>query len=209
MRLFRRRETLNEQLLREAGVTPVEPAVAAAPEAARTDLPDGPVPWFPDGLRTTMELGGPGIPGVRGGPYLPQADDALVTLEADVRGDAIQFVTLPDGSLLVEQQEGDDDLSAFASAVETDLSPPYRARARRQEGTLWAVGAVELDVRALPGLPGDEIVVSRREGSAETLVDGSAHAPLPTLEALAEDEEFAIQAERLDGDWWELQVSAL
>lgn len=120
MRLFRRRETLNEQLLREAGVV-AEPVAAPAPEP---ELPDGPVPWFPDGLRRSRLGGGLGIPGIR----------------------------------------------------------------------------------AVPGLPGEQIVVTRRDGTAQTLVDGAAHPPLAALDAIAEDEDFA---ERLDGDWWELQVSAL
>jgi hypothetical protein len=214
--LFRRRETPNEQLLREAGLSAgstaapaAQPPATAADEAA--ELPDGPVPWFPTGMRETMRLGaGLALPGLYGGgPYLPRADDAVVTLAADVRGGAIQFVTLPDGSLLVEEQEGDEDLSPFAAAVEAELPPPYRARARRQEGTLWAVGVARLDVRELPGLPGDAITVTRRGDVEETLVDGAPHSPLPRLAALADDVEFALQAERLDGDWWELQVSAL
>jgi hypothetical protein len=185
LRLFGRRETLNEQLLREAGA-------AGEPAGATTPAPEPPSP-FP---------GPPAAAPWRGGPVPPRVEDVIATVEAHLRGDAIRFVALPDGSLLVEEQEGEDDLSALAAAVERDVRPPYRARARRHEHDVWAVGATAIDVRALPGLPGDEITAT----AAETLVDGKPHAPLAPLTGLGGD---VVHAERLDGDWWELEVSEL
>ena len=66
--------------------------------------------------------------------------DAVVTAETSrVRSDEAEFVTLPDGELVVES--GDGDMSPLADAVEEALAPPYRAIAVRQGQTQWAVAA--------------------------------------------------------------------
>src|SRR5438067_689471 len=84
--------------------------------------------------RVEVELGVTGL-------YRPRAADAVVTVDApDVEGDAVTFVSLPDGTLLVEDG-GDSPLDALAAAVEQQVTSPYRARAVRRGETLWAVEA--------------------------------------------------------------------
>src|SRR5439155_312747 len=71
--------------------------------------------------------------------------DAIVTAEApDVDGNEVAFVTLPDGSLLVEEEKGNAALDPLAQAVEGELTPPYRVHAVRQTERLWAVSALRI-----------------------------------------------------------------
>ena len=121
MSLFRRKP-LHEQLAEEGGL--VEPT--AAP------LFTGVIP----------ETGIHGIPRER--QY-----DAVVTVEApDVEGASALFVALEDGSLLVEEGEG--DLTALADAIEQEMARPYRATGIHRGGARWAVAAHGLRVLELP-----------------------------------------------------------
>jgi hypothetical protein len=121
----------------------------------------------------------------------PGEYDAVLTVEApDVAGDAVGFATLPNGDVIVDT-DGDADLSPFADAVEQTLEPPYRVIARRGEGGLWSVAARVIDVR----------------------VDGEPwQGHIPALERAgeaADGEDYVVQAERLDGDLWEVRASPL
>jgi hypothetical protein len=100
----RREETLNEQLLREAGLDGVQDDEPAPPEPAPE--PADPYAGTSDVL-TTAEA--PGLP-----------------------GDAVEFAALPSGDLVFVGDVGDADLSPLAEAVERELKPPYRAHGRRQ-----------------------------------------------------------------------------
>src|SRR5437660_1429061 len=52
--------------------------------------------------------------------------DLVATVAApEIQGDAVDFVALPDGSLLVEEEQGDANLEPLATAVEQKLQPPY------------------------------------------------------------------------------------
>jgi len=87
--------------------------------------------------------------------------------------------------------------------VEEQLPPPYRARAARQRGDLWAVQARKIDVIRLRNAPdGDSI-----ELTGDTLlVDGAREfGSVPELEGLGD----IVRAERLDGDLWEVRASPL
>jgi hypothetical protein len=174
--LFRRKEPLHERLAREGGL--IEPEPAAEPRA----------PW--------REVAIHGIQ--RGREW-----DATVTAEApDIDGDAATFVVLPDGSVLVEEGP-DSSLQPLADAVEEQLPPPYRARAARQRGDLWAVQARKIDVIRLRNAPdGDSIELTRDM----LLVDGAREfGSVPELEGLGD----IVRAERLDGDLWEVRASPL
>jgi hypothetical protein len=131
----------------------------------------------------------------------PREWDVTTTVAADIEGDAAQFVALPDGTLVI--QEGADDLQALADAVEESLPPPYRARAARQNETLWAVQARRLQVIELAeGPDGDSLVVTA-EG---VVMDGERRfGAVPELQALGD----VVRAERVDGDLWEYQVETL
>jgi hypothetical protein len=195
---FFRRETLNQQLLREAGLLPEQQAepVEAAPVEAR--------PFAPSPQES--------FAGIHG-RHRPREADVFVTADApEIDGDMVQFVALPDGSLLVEDG-GDSPLDPLATAVESELRAPYRARAVRQSESLWAIEAKRLQVVSLPDAPGgDAIDVTRTEDGTETSVDGRRiFGTIPALEALGERQgrDFAVHAERLDGDLWEVRAAPL
>ncbi|HEY8029727.1 MAG TPA: hypothetical protein VIE38_09490 [Gaiellaceae bacterium] len=178
MSLFRRKESLHERLAREGGLTAPEPR---APEAS-------PAPPREVGIH---------------GMQRPREWDATQMVEAPgIEGDAATFVVLPDGSVLVEEGS-DSSLQQLADAIEQELQPPYRARAARQRGDLWAVQARKIEVVQLRNPPeGDSIELTRDS----LLVDGeSAFGSVPELEGRGD----VVRAERLDGNMWEVRASAL
>jgi hypothetical protein len=134
--------------------------------------------------------------------------DAVATTEApDAAGDSARFVGLEDGSLLIE--EGDGDLTALADAIEHELARPYRATAVRRGETTWAVAAHRLRVIELPEPGGDEVELALRGEDKTLVVDGNrSFGTMPELEQLA-DGDAVIRANRLDGTLWEVRVDPL
>jgi hypothetical protein len=196
--LFRRRnETLNEQLMPEAGLDPAR-AAAAAP------APPG-SPTFSAG---DIHLGWRGR--VRSGP--PEWD-AVVTVNAPApSGSEVAFTTLPNGDVIVEQDEEDGDLSALADALEKKIAPPYKALGARHENELWTVGAKRILVAEVALAEGDAIELIKNDDLRETRVDGEpSNARVPELEQLGEQEgpNYCVEATRIDGDFWEVEASAL
>jgi hypothetical protein len=189
MPLFRRREPLHARLAREGGLQ-------LRPQPEELD-PRPPL------LET-------GIHGVQ----RPRSWDATLAAEVDgIDAEEAVFVSLPDGTLLVEEGP-DTSLEPLADAVEQELRPPYRARAVRRGESLWAVQARRIEVIELPDAPpGDALDLTRTaEGSSELRVDGErVFGTLPALEerGAREGAEFAVHAERLEGDVWEVRASAL
>jgi hypothetical protein len=198
VRFFRRQETLNQQLMREAGLLPEQQAdhIEASPVETRPAVPSP-----QDSLA-----------GIHG-RHRPREADVFVTADTpEIDGDVVQFVALPDGSLLVEDG-GDSPLDPLATAVESELRAPYRARAVRQSESLWAIEATRLELVSLPDAPGgDAIDVTRTDEGTTTSVDGQRiFGTIPALEELGEQQgrDFAVHAERLDGDLWEVRAAAL
>jgi hypothetical protein len=196
--LRRRKETLNEQLMREAGIDP----------AAALGDPPPPAPLEPPRsvLSTVGVVDGSGVG--------PKDWDAAVTVTAPaLAGDRVEFTTIPNGDLIVDDESGDADLSPLADAVERRVAPPYRAVAARQDGDLWAVGAKRIEIARIPLAQGDKLELSRHGAEEELRVDGepSGAAPPPELERLgaAAGESFYVQASRIDGDLWEVRATAL
>jgi hypothetical protein len=179
--LFRRSKPLHERLAEEGGLV----------ERPTRPLFTGVIP----------EAGIHGIPRER--QY-----DAVVTAAArEVPGAAAQFVGLEDGSLLLE--EGDGDLTPLADAIEQELPRPYRAHAVRRGEAQWAVAGRRLRVVRLPEPGGDEVELAVRGEDRTLVVDGNrAFGTMPELEALA-DGDAVIRAARLDGDLWEIRVDPL
>jgi len=177
-----RRKPLHQRLAEEGGL--VEPATAAPPFT-------GVIP----------ETGIHGIPRER------QYDAVITTAAPDAQGDSARFVGLEDGSLLIE--EGDGDLAALADAIEQEVARPYRATAVRRGETTWAVAAHKLRVVQLPEPGGDEIELVLRGEDKTLVVDGNrAFGTLPELERLAPG-DAVIRAARLDGTLWEVRVDPL
>ena len=204
MGFFRRGETLNERMLREAGLERTGDDL----DAGRPPAPLDPVLSF---RRQFDSLGG-GLAG-SGLPQRARRWDAVVTAEApDVAGNEVDFVTLPGGSLLVEEEEGNAALDPLAQAVESELAPPYRAHAVRQTDQLWAVSAVRIQVAKLEA-DGDVIELTQTSDGKAVRVDGMpVFGSIPELERLGEaaaGSAYAVHAERLDADLWEVRVAAL
>lgn len=199
MGLFRKRnETYNQQMLREAGLDRV---VFNEPEEPEPSPSADPPPFHSD----------------RGGPLdrgLPRGWDAATTVTAPgLSGDSIRFITLSSGDVIIEEEEGDADVSALADAIEARTEPPYRAVASRQSGDLWGVGAKRIEVTQFSFPDGDELELTQTGGESELRVDGEASdAATPVeLQRLGEREgdDFCVAATRIDGDFWEVRVSAL
>lgn len=138
--------------------------------------------------------------------------DAVVTADApEVEGDRVEFVALPDGSLLVESEEGDAALDPLAAAVEEQLAPPYRAQAVRQTESLWAVSARKIEVARFDA-EGDQLELTQTPEGKTLRVDGMpAFGSVPALERLGDavGNAFAIEARRLDADLWEVRAAPL
>jgi hypothetical protein len=145
--------------------------------------------------------------GIHGIPRERQYD-AVATSEApDAQGDAERFVGLEDGSLLIEEGEG--DLTALADAIEQEIARPYRATAVRRGETRWAVAAHSLRVVQLPEPGGDEIELVLNGEEKTLVVDGNrSFGTMPELEQLANG-NAVIRAARLDGTSWEVRVDPL
>jgi hypothetical protein len=128
-------------------------------------------------------------------------------------GDEVEFTSLPDGTLLVDESIPEGALSPVADAVEQSLSPPYRARAVRSEGDRWAVAANRIDVVEVAEEIEGDVVSLVVQGEQRTLLidERPAWVDVPTLEsyALARHREFVLQAERLEGALWAIKVNAL
>ena len=182
MGLFRRSKPLHERLAEEGGLV----------ERPTRPLFTGSIP----------EAGIHGIPRER--EY-----DAVVSAEAGgIDGSEVRFVALPDGSLVVDEEQGEGDLTPLAQAVEAHLAPPYRALAVRKSGEMWAVAARRTEVVEVEAA-GDEIELVRRGDERTLVIDGErAFGTIPELEALA-DGDAVVRATRLDGDLWDVRVDRL
>ena len=181
MSLFRRSKPLHERLAEEGGLV----------ERQAGPLFTGVIPEA----------------GIHGVPRERQYDAVATTDAPDASGSSARFVALEDGSLLVEDGEG--DLTALADAIEQEVSRPYRATAVRRGGETWAVAAHRLRVVELPEPGGDEIELVLRGDEKTLVVDGNrSFGTMPELEALAEG-NAVVRAARLDGTLWEVRVDQL
>ncbi len=150
-----------------------------------------------------------GEPGVHGVPRAREWDTVATVEVAGIKGDAVHFVALPDGSLVVEEDEPDGSLAPLADAVEEEIAAPYRAEAVRREGNLWAVAARRVQVAELPGLAGDELELTVRGQERSLRLDGErVFGLVPSLERLIQSDSV-VRGERIDGDLWEIRVDAL
>jgi hypothetical protein len=182
-----RREPLHERLAREAGL------------GAQHEPP-------PHDVRPRW-----GIVAIHGLHRLREWDAVGSVVLPELGGEELEFVTLPDRTVVVEEEIPDDALSALAGAVEASIEPPYRARAVRREGGVWAVAGRAIDVAEVRGLDGEELELAVRGGDRTLVVDGEqAFGTVPALEAFgAELEAYVVRASRLDGDLFEIELSAL
>ena len=140
--------------------------------------------------------------------------DAVVTAEApELDAAGVDFVVLPDGTLLVDGDFPDGALDPLAAAVEEELEPPYRAEAVQKEDAVWAVAATKIDVVALdPALEGEELEYSVHGEERTLVLDGRpAFGPVAELDAVAGKrfDSFVVRGVRLDEELWEVRVEPL
>ncbi len=162
------------------------------------------------------------LPG-SGGPRRPPWDDAgihglhrlrewdaVLTVAAEAPGDELAYVALDDRVVIESDEELPEEVTA---AFEGRLDPPYRVVGVRRADALWALGARRIETAEVPGLEGDEIALAVGEEGTTLLVDGvQRFGSIPALENLARDRGlawYALHAVRVDGDVWELRVTAL
>ena len=109
--------------------------------------------------------------------------DVVATVDADLGGNEVHFVALPDGTLVVDEEVPDGALVPLAEAVEATIGPPYRAEGVRRDERTWSVGARRISVAAYPEQEADEL---------ELVEDGRV-----------------VLGRRLDGDLFEVEVTQL
>jgi len=140
--------------------------------------------------------------------------DVVTTVSAHGLADPeLEFVALPDGSLLAGDAQPEAALRPLADAVERELQPPYRAQGVNRGGGLWAVAARGIEVLELPQLSGEELSLVVGPGGERTLtVDGMpSFAAVPELDRLASARfrSYVVHGERLLGELWEIQLAPL
>jgi hypothetical protein len=152
-----------------------------------------------------------GVTGIHGVPR-PRRWDAVASAEAPgLTGDEVHFVTLPNGDLVVDEDEPPDTLAPLADAVEQTLEAPYRAEAVRQNEDVWAVAARRIAVASFRA-DGDELELVASEGGRALTVDGvRVFGSVPELERIgqAQGEQYVVRASRLDGEAWEIEADPL
>jgi hypothetical protein len=196
--LFRRKqETLNEQLLREAGLDPAQ-HLGDPPPPSPLEPPPSVISTL--GLPHDLRLG-------------PKDWDVTVAVTAPgLAGDRIEFTTIPSGDVIVDEETGDADLTPLADAVEKKIEPPYRAVAARQNADLWGVGAKRIEVATFALAEGDTVELSENDGEREVRVDiEPSDVEIPELARLGEQvgADYTIEAKRIDGDLWEIRATPL
>ena len=185
MGFFRRAKPLHEQLAEQADLD-IGAAEADGEAGQRTPsrlaglmhgLADGFLSAPPDEFGRPSPFGEVALHGVP----RPREWDTIVTVAAELPGDEVHFTSLPDGTLLVEEDVPDGALNPLAEAIEASLAAPYRAEAVRRDDAVWAVGAKRIQVRPFAGHEGDEL----------ELVEAG----------------LIVIGRRLDGDLFEIEVS--
>ena len=187
---FFRRERLHERLAREGGLD--EPA--PAPEPIDVGPPE------------------PGLPGYHG-MQRPRRWDAVVMAEApELPGKEVTFVVLDDGSVILDEELPEPAVEPIAEELDPLIDAPYRVEAVRRHGDVWAAAARRVDVVELPGAEGEHVTLTMQGGTKSFAVDGHLEfGTIPELERFASEryDSYVADANRLDGDLWEVRVSPL
>jgi hypothetical protein len=185
--LFRRTKPLHEQLAEQADLDVVAEDGEGEPRRRTPSRLAGLMHGLADGFLSAPpdEFGRPspfGEVALHGVPR-PREWDTIVAVPAELPGGEVHFTSLPDGTLLVEEDVPDGALGPLADAIEGSISPPYRAEGVRRNDVVWAVGARRIQVRSFPGHDEDEL-------------------------ELVEDGQFVV-GRRLDGDLFEVRVAPI
>lgn len=153
-----------------------------------------------------------GEPGIHGVPRARRWDTVASAEAPALKGDTVHFVSLADGTLVVDEDEPDGALASLADAVEQAIPPPYRAEGVRKGPETWAVAASRIAIAQIPGLTGEQAeLTSTREGRVLRIDGRTTMGSSRELERLGETEgtEYVVLAKRLDGELWEVEATAL
>ena len=153
-----------------------------------------------------------GEPGIHGVPRARKWDVVATAEAPGLRGDAVHFVTLPDGTVVVDEDEPDGALAPLADAVETRLQPPYSAEAVRHTESTWGVAARRIRVVEDSSIDGEEAQLVVTAAETQLTVDGVPRiARAPGLQRAGEEHgsEYVVRARRIDGDLWETEAAPL
>jgi len=187
-----RRERLHERLAREGGLSDQVPERVAEP------LDVGPP--------------APGVPGYHG-VQRPRRWDAVVMVEApELVGDELAFVVLPDGSVIIDDDLPEPAIEPLAEELDNVVDAPYRVEAVRRNGQVWAAAARRIEVLAIPGVDGEELMLTMQDGTKTLAIDGRPEfGTVPELERLASEryDSYVAEAKRLDGDLFEMRITPL
>ena len=199
-----RREPIHKRLAREGRLETESDVVREpAPEPALTPEPEPrlapePGPRF-------------GPTGVDGVPR-PRRWDAVVPAQAPgLIGNEVHFAALPNGDLVVDEDEPENTLAPLAEAIEQTLQPPYRAEAIRRDGESWGVAARRIEVAVFEA-PGEALEVIANDDGRTLVVDGErAFGAVPELVRLGERQgiTYVVRARRLEGTFWEVEAHPL
>jgi hypothetical protein len=152
-----------------------------------------------------------GATGIHGVPR-PRRWDVVASAEAPgLAGEEVHFVALPNGDLVVDEDEPPDTVAPLSEAVEETISPPYQAEAVKRDADVWAVAARRVEVAKLD-VSGDALELVVHNGERTLNVDGArAFGSVPELERLGEGEgsSYVVRARRLDADLWEVETNPL
>jgi hypothetical protein len=152
-----------------------------------------------------------GVTGIHGVPR-PRRWDAVASADAPgLADDEVHFVALPNGDLVVDEDEPPDTLGPLADAIEQTIEPPYRAEAVRQGEDVWAIAARRIQVATFRA-DGEELELVVSDAGRTFSVDGErAFGSVAELERLgeAEGERYVVRASRLDDDAWEIEADPL
>ena len=194
MGFFRRERPIHEQLAKEGGLDYARDLADLSP---REPIDPRHPFWQVVGIH--------GIPRER-------EWDAVASAEAPgLPGDDVEFVVLPDGSLVVDEDVPDGTLAPLADAL--SLPAPYHAFGLRQDADVWSVAAKRVQVVEVPEqVEGDEIQLVVTDETRTLVVDDMpSSASVPSLEAFAAEQfgSFVLRASRLDDLLWEVTVIPL
>ncbi len=215
MGFFRREKPLHEQLAEEAGIVlpddPLEQAESLRSGAEPAPPEAGALAGIP--MLTSSNHPLYDVTSIHGIPRNREWDAVASAAAPELPGDQIDFVALADGTLYTDEDIPDDALTPLANALENLLSAPYHALAIHQEGDVWGVAGLRVDVVEVPEeVPGDTVDLAVVNGERTVLVDEvESRADLPSLEQFGALRfgSFALRANRLDDTLWEVTVLPL
>ena len=214
MGLFKREKPLHEQLAEEAGIVLADdPRTEAEEMSAGEGAPwaEGSRAGIPTPTSPPNQLHG--VTAIHGIPRNREWDGVASAEAPELPGDQVDFVALADGTLFTDDDLPDDALAPLADALETSVEAPYHALALRQDGDLWSVAAMRVNVVEVPeDVPGDKVDLVINDGERSILVDDAeSKAEVPSLEQFAAQQfgSFVLHASRLDDTLWEVTVLPL